>query len=163
MPTFSADGRFGRMVRKMSTSPAFRKVAPKVVPAIDRASYRLSGGRFMMSNGLVPVLILTTTGRKTGRPRQSPLACVPDDAGWYVVGSNFARAAHPAWSSNLIAQPEATVSFRRRDHPVTARLLSDQEKDDVWPMLTKVWPAYADYATITDRNLRVFHLARQVP
>jgi deazaflavin-dependent oxidoreductase (nitroreductase family) len=163
MPTFSANGRVGRAVRKMSTSPAFRKVAPKVVPALDRATYRLSGGRFMMSNGMVPVLILTTTGRKSGLPRESPLACVPDDDGWYVVGSNFARAAHPAWSSNLIAQPEAKVSFRRRTVPVTARLLSDDEKAEVWTMLTRVWPAYADYATITDRNLRVFHLTRQSP
>ena len=62
----------------------------------DRLLHKLTGGRVIVSRLLVPSMVLTTTGRKSGLPRESPLACVPDGPGrWYVVGSNFGREAHP--------------------------------------------------------------------
>lgn len=159
MPTFSVDGRLGRVVRRVATSPTFRKVGPVVVPGTDRVLHKLTGGRVILSRLLVPSLILTTTGRRSGQARQSPLACVPDDTGgWWVVGSNFGQQAHPAWTANLLADPEATVSFGQRTTAVRAALLDDVEKAEVWPRLTAVWPAYDDYVTSSGRNIRVFHL-----
>lgn len=160
MPTFATDGPVGKLVRKMSTSSGFRRIGPKVVPPLDRAVYKLTRGRYMVSAGMVPVMILTTTGQKSGLERQSPLACVPEGDGWYVVGSNFARPSHPAWTGNLIAHPRAKVGFRGRTYEVDAHLLTDEEKAETWPRLTKVWPAYEDYTHITDRNIRVFRLTR---
>jgi len=146
-------------MQKMATSPAFRKVGPKVVPPMDRALHKLTGGRVIMSRALVPSLVLTTTGRKSGLPRDSPLACVPDGGGgWWVVGSNFGKPAHPAWTGNLIADPATAVSFEGRSYPSVARLLSDDEKAEVWPTLTAAWPAYDDYVKSSGRNIRVFHL-----
>ncbi|MCB0976768.1 MAG: nitroreductase family deazaflavin-dependent oxidoreductase [Acidimicrobiales bacterium] len=142
----------------MATSKGFRKVGPKVVPPMDRALSRLSGGRLMISKFLVPSLVLTTTGQKSGLPRESPLACVPADGGWYVVGSNFGQVKHPAWTGNLIAHPVATVSFGGGHHEVTARLLSPEEKAETWPRLVAAWPAYDDYVESSGRDLRVFHL-----
>ena len=105
----------------MATSKAFRKVGPKVVPPLDRTLHKLTGGRVIVSRLMVPCMVLTTTGRKSGLPRESPLACVPDgDGGWWVVGSNFGQETHPAWTGNLIADPNATVSYehtRRRSSP----------------------------------------------
>ena len=160
MATFSIDGPMGRFARKMATSPAFRKVGPKVVPRLDRALHKATGGRVILSRMLVPSMVLTTTGRKSGQPRPSPLACVPDgDGGWWVVGSNFGQQSHPAWTANLLANPEATVSYERRTVPVRARLLDDDEKAEVWPRLVEVWPAYDDYVVSSGRNIRVFHLS----
>ena len=159
MALFKVDGPVGRAMRKMATSPAFRKIGPKVVPPMDRTLHKLTGGRVIVSRLLVPSMVLTTTGRKSGLPRESPLACVPDGAGrWYVVGSNFGREAHPAWTGNLIADPNATVSFEHRETPVHAHLLTDEEKAEVWPKLTAVWPAYDDYVISSGRNIRVFEL-----
>lgn len=159
MALFSVDGPVGRAMRKMATSPGFRKVGPKVVPPMDRALHKLTGGRVIVSRLLVPSMVLTTTGRKSGQPRESPLACVPDDdGGWWVVGSNFGREHHPAWTANLIAEPRASVSFEGRSTPVHANLLTDDQKAEVWPRLTAAWPAYDDYVQSSGRNIRVFHL-----
>ena len=159
MATFSVDGPVGRATRKVATSGTFRKVAPKVIPVMDRTLHRLSGGRIIMSQMMVPSMVLTTTGRKSGLPRESPLACVPDDeGGWFVVGSNFGQEHHPAWTSNLLADPNATVSYEHCETNVVAEHLSDAAKAEVWPRLIAVWPAYDDYVAGTDRNIRVFHL-----
>ncbi len=159
MAFFSVDGPVGRATRKVATSPGFRKVAPRVVPAADKILHRLTGGRVILSRLMVPSLMLTTTGAKSGLARETPLACVPDpDGGWWVVGSNFGQEKHPAWTGNLIAHPDATVSYDGDSTTVRADLLDDDAKARVWPRLTAVWPAYDDYVASSGRNIRVFHL-----
>ena len=158
MAVFDVDGPVGRTMQKMAAAPWFAKVAPKVVPPMDKALHKLTGGRVLVSRMLVPSLVLTTTGRKSGLPRESPLACMPEGDGWYVVGSNFGRKTHPAWTGNLLADPNATVSYAKRETPVLARLLTDDEKADVWPRLTRTWPAFDSYVERSGRNIRVFHL-----
>ena len=159
---FAVDGLMSRSVRKVATSKVFRKVAPKVLPPMDRAVHRISGGRVSLSQAIVPSLVLTTTGQKSGLERESPLACVPDgDLGWYVVGSNFGQEKHPAWTGNLLAHPEASVAYKKQTYPVIAHQLTDDEKAEVWPRLLQVWPAYDDYVAVSGRNLRVFRLEAQ--
>jgi len=149
----------GPLAQRISGASWFSKVGPKVLPPLDRALHRLTGGRFLLGQALVPSLVLTTTGAVTGRPRQAPLACLPEqDGAWVVVGSNFGREKHPAWTGNLIKNPDAEVSFRRRTVAVTARLLDDGERAEVWPRLLKVWPVYDRYMERVDRQLRVFRL-----
>ena len=160
MAFFAVDGPVGRSMQKMATSSWFRKVGPKVLPRLDRTLHTLTGGRVIVSRALVPSMVLTTIGRKSGLPRESPLACVPDevDGGWWVVGSNFGQTAHPAWTGNLIAEPKADVSYRKAHTKVVAHLLTDEQKAEVWPTLVKVWPAYDQYVESSGRNIRVFHL-----
>jgi deazaflavin-dependent oxidoreductase (nitroreductase family) len=161
VPKFAVDSVMSRAVRKVATSKAFRKVAPSIVPPLDRGVHRLTRGRVSVSGAIVPNLVLTTIGRKSGQPRQSPLACVPDgDGGWYVVGSNFGRESHPLWTANLIANPEATVDYQRQTIAVRAVLLDDTEKAAVWPQLLAVWPAYDAYVEASGRSLRVFRLTK---
>ncbi|MGH9210837.1 MAG: nitroreductase family deazaflavin-dependent oxidoreductase [Acidimicrobiales bacterium] len=152
------DGPVGRLVQKVAGSPAFARFAPPIVTPLDRLVHRLSGGRTMFSRGLVPTLMLTTTGAKTGRQRTVPLACMPDGDVIYLAGSNFGRQQHPGWSANLIKQPEARVSFQGEDRAVVAQLLSDDEKGEVWPRLLTVWPTYDRYVERSGRNIRVFRL-----
>ena len=75
-----------------------------------------------------------------------------------MVGSNFGRPEHPAWTGNLIANPDAEVSFGGRVTPVRAELLDDAAKEAIWPRLTTVWPTYDRYVDRSGRNLRVFLL-----
>jgi deazaflavin-dependent oxidoreductase (nitroreductase family) len=152
--------RTGRLVQRIAGSPAFAKVGPRLAPRIDRAVYRLTGGRIMVSNGMLPVLMLTTTGARSGLPRTAPLATIPLDGDFYVVGSNFGQEKHPAWSANLIAHPEATVGFEGEEFPVRADLLGAGAKAEVWPRLVEIWPLFDQYATRSGRDLRVFRLSR---
>src|SRR3982751_1661414 len=122
------DSRLGKAVQKMAGSKAFMRIGPKVVPHVDRFLHKVSGGKFISSGGLLPSLVLTTTGAKTGQKRTTPLATKPEGDGWYVVGSNFGQEKHPAWTANLIANPEAEVSFKGVTTQVRARQLSAEEK-----------------------------------
>ena len=146
------------IVQKVACSEGFLRVAPKFVPRLDRAINKVSGGRVTLSQAMVPSLVLHTTGAKSGQPRETPLACMPEAGGWYVVGSNFGQEKHPAWTANLLAHPDAAVTFRRTRTDVRARLLDDDEKAEVWPRLLAVWPNYDKYVERSGRNLRVFRL-----
>jgi len=158
------DSTIGRLVHSVAGSAAFARVAPGVVPRLDRLTHRLTGGRFMLTDrGLVPMLVLTATGAKSGQPREVPLACIPDGDCFYVVGSNFGRPDHPAWTSNLLAHPDATVSRAGQRFAVRARLLDVDEKAELWPRITEVWPSYEVYTERSGRDLRVFRLERTDP
>jgi deazaflavin-dependent oxidoreductase (nitroreductase family) len=155
------DSRLGRLVQRAAQQSSFSPIALKVAPAMDKVVSRLSGGRFTVTSLIVPTLVLTTTGAKSGQPRTTPLATMPDgDGAFYVVGSNFGTEKHPAWTGNLLKTPTATVVHAGATMQVDARLLTDGEKAAVWPRLTKVWPVYDTYVTKTDRDLRVFRLTR---
>jgi deazaflavin-dependent oxidoreductase (nitroreductase family) len=157
---FEVNGRFGRAVQRMSSSPRFAPVASRVLPPIDRRLTRLTRGKFVLTSLLMPSLVLTHTGAKTGLPRVTPLACMPDGEGaWYVVASNFGQKNHPLWSGNLLTSPSAQVMYEGRTHNVVAQLLSAEEKALTWPRLTKVWPAYDAYLELSGgRDIRVFRL-----
>lgn len=152
---------FGRLVSAVARQRWFGTFALGVMPHVDRAVSRLSGGRFVVSNLIVPTLLLTTTGAKSGLPRQTPLATLVDGDAFFVVGSNFGTEKHPAWSGNLLKSPRATVTYGRRTFPVQARLLDPQEKAAVWPRLLQVWPTYDSYVEHSGRELRVFRLEPQ--
>jgi deazaflavin-dependent oxidoreductase (nitroreductase family) len=150
--------RVGRLVTAISGTRGFARVAPLIVPRLDRLMHRLTGGRLVLSAGMLPSLMLTTTGAKTGKRRTTPLATQPDGGCWYVVGSNFGRESHPAWTANLIANPEAEITFKSRTIPVKAHLLSAEEKAEVWPRLLRSFPNYDVYTERSGRDIRVFRL-----
>ena len=153
-----SDTFVGRGVEKMAGSPFFAKIGPKVVPHLDRVLHKLTGGRVLTSAAMVPSLMLSVRGAKSGQLRQTPLATMPVDGSWYVVGSNFGRDSHPLWTGNLTANPDASISFKGKKYDVRARLLDADEKQAVWPQLTQVWPNYDVYTERSGRDLRVFRL-----
>lgn len=157
----SVTGPVGRFVQRLAQRPAFGVVALKVAPHLDRFVSRVSGGRFVVSQLLVPVLVLSTTGAKSGLQRETPLATLVDGEAFYVVGSNFGTEKHPAWSANLLKNPDATVRYGGRRRAVRAHLLTDEEKAAVWPRLLAVWPTYDSYVERSGRSLRVFRLEPQ--
>jgi deazaflavin-dependent oxidoreductase (nitroreductase family) len=143
----------GRQPWMVTVGPHFAKV--------DNLVQRWTGGwlSVMRLAGLTSVL-LTTTGRKSGLPRSAVLLAIPDDGGLLVVASNFGKPGEPAWSANLIANPDATVHMRGRGFAVRATLLTGRERTEAWARAAAVWPGYDGYATRTDREIKVFRLAR---
>lgn len=142
-------------------SPVRHVVAPVITP-LDRALFRVSGGRLKLSAPIIPSLMLFTTGAKSGQRRQSPLMCFPRPGGvWYVVGSNFGLERHPSWSANLVANPDAEIHYRRQLIPVRATLLDRAEADAIWPELEEQWPHYRDYEKTAQREIRVFRLEQR--
>lgn len=152
-----------RVVRGISSTRGFAKLAPHVVPALDRAVHRLTRGRVLLSARMLPGVVLTSTGARSGLPRRTPLACVPEDGGrgWLLIGSNFGRPGHPAWTHNLLAHPDAEVSWRGEDVPVTARLLAGEERAAAWRAALALWPPYATYQARVEREIRLFRIVRR--
>ena len=152
-----------RFVQKVSATRAFAKVAPHVIPALDRAVHRLTRGRVLLSAQLLPGVILTSTGARSGLARRTPLACMPEEDGrsWLLVGSNFGRTGHPAWTHNLLARPDAEVSWKGEDIPVTARLLKGEERAAAWKAVLAFWPPYATYQARVEREIRIFRIERK--
>jgi deazaflavin-dependent oxidoreductase (nitroreductase family) len=148
-----------RTVQKVAASDGFARFAPTVIPPLDRAVSKLTRGRVMLSQWMVPSIVLTTTGARSGEPRRTPLATIPLDGDLYVVGSNFGTERHPAWSYNLIADPTASVTYEGRERQVSATLLDAESKQAVWPRLVEVWPLYDRYVERSGRDLRVFRLS----
>ncbi|MGW6532613.1 nitroreductase family deazaflavin-dependent oxidoreductase [Streptomyces venezuelae] len=152
-----------RLVQKVSSTRAFAKVAPHFIPAMDRAVHRLTRGKVLPSARMLPGVILTARGAKSGLARRTPLACMPEEGGqsWVLVGSNFGRPGHPAWTANLLANPDAEVSWRGVDVPVRARLLAGEERAEVWEAALRFWPPYAAYQSRVEREIRLFRLERR--
>jgi deazaflavin-dependent oxidoreductase (nitroreductase family) len=150
-----------RLVHAVAATPTFVRFAPRIVPRVDHAAYRLTGGRYMLSSGMLPVIMLTTIGAKTRRARTVPLAAAPLDGELHIVASNFGQLRHPAWSANLLANPDALVGYRGERFLVRAERLADEEKAEVWHHLLEVWPLFDRYVETSGRNLRVFRLRRR--
>ena len=152
-----------RLVQRVSSTRTYAKVAPHVIPALDRAVHRLTRGKVLLSAKVLPGVVLTSTGARSGRPRRTPLACMPEEDGrsWLLVGSNFGRAGHPAWTHNLLAHPDAEISWKGADIPVAARLLDGEERAAAWRAVLAFWPPYATYQARVEREIRLFRVVRR--
>jgi deazaflavin-dependent oxidoreductase (nitroreductase family) len=168
-----------RLVRKVSATRTFARIAPHVVPAMDRTVHRLTRGRVLLSAQMLPGLVLTVQGARSGQPRVTPLACMPEygdegasrrgnrggvgaESSWILIGSNFGRPGHPAWTANLLAGPDrAVVNRKGRDIPVRAVLLEGAEREAVWRRALEFWPPYAAYQARVEREIRLFRLERR--
>jgi deazaflavin-dependent oxidoreductase (nitroreductase family) len=105
-------------------------------------------------------LILTTTGRKSGTERKSPLIYGEHDGDFLVVASKGGAPEPPAWYVNLQADPHAKIQVWGERFPVRARIATAAEKPELWKIMTGHWPAYDEYQTKTDREIPVVVLER---
>jgi deazaflavin-dependent oxidoreductase (nitroreductase family) len=152
--------RYTALLRRLGNHRWFAALGRLLTP-LDRRLYRLSRGRWsVVGRHELPSLLITTTGRKSGLPRTQPLLYATDGDGYVVVGSNWGQAQHPAWSANLLAEPNARVTLGDREVPVHATLAGGAERDRLWKLLEEIWPGYAAYAVRAEgREIRVFRLA----
>jgi deazaflavin-dependent oxidoreductase (nitroreductase family) len=107
------------------------------------------------------ILVLTTTGRKSGEPRK--FALIYDSRGddLVVVASKGGAPDHPGWYENLLAHPDASVQVRGERFDVRARTAEGGEREELWRLMNRSWPNYDTYATRTDREIPVVVLERR--
>ena len=98
-------------------------------------------------------VILTTTGRKSGAIRRSPIVRVKDGDRYLAVASMGGAPKHPNWYLNLVTNPAVTIHDRAEVHELTARTASPEEKAELWPLTLAQWPDYESYQAKTDRDI----------
>jgi deazaflavin-dependent oxidoreductase (nitroreductase family) len=126
----------------------------RTTTALHVRMYRHSGGRFGSRPG-APSLLLSTTGRTSGRERTIAVFYLPDGDRRILVASYGGDDRHPQWYRNLLADPRATVQIGTEVLRVHARDADEAERSALWPRLVQAWPAYEDYRARTSRTIPV--------
>jgi len=123
--------------------------------------YRETGGERGYHWKGATILLLTTSGRKSGEPRTMPLIHRVDGDRWVVVASKGGWAHDPIWFKNLQADPNATIEVHDETIPVRARVAEGEERERLWKLMNEDWPAYSSYQERTDRQIPVVVLERR--
>jgi deazaflavin-dependent oxidoreductase (nitroreductase family) len=123
--------------------------------------FRANGGKLSGGFGQVPMLLLTTTGRKSGRKHTTPLAYQPDGDQIYVFGSFAGGPKNPAWYHNLVADPEVTIEVGPETFEGTAVVLEGDERNRIFERQKKDIPNFAEYEQKTTRTIPVVRLDRR--
>ncbi len=111
----------------------------------------LAGGE-----GFLPTLLLTSKGRKSGKPRSLPLIYKKVGNNYVIIASKGGAPAHPAWYLNLLATPDCHIQVGRDKMDTTARTATGAEREDLWLQLVEIYPGYNDYQKIAgDREIPV--------
>jgi deazaflavin-dependent oxidoreductase (nitroreductase family) len=126
----------------------------KLGTALHRGVFRASKGRLAGKAIGMTVVELVTTGRKSGRPRSTMLtAPLASPSRLVLVASFGGDDRHPAWYLNLRANPKVTVTAEGTTRTMIARVASDEERAELWPVVTAINPGYAKYQTRTSRTI----------
>src|SRR3954447_25324229 len=125
----------------------------KLVGGAHTLLYPASGGRVGARIWGLSILLLTTRGRKTGRPRTTPLCFLRDGDDLVVVASNGGMDWFPSWWLNLQREPRATIQVGRTRRPVRAREATPEERARLWAQLTSIAPGYLKYQARTSRTI----------
>jgi len=122
--------------------------------------FRASGGKVGGNFEGVPMLLLTTTGAKSGQPRTSPLVYLDDGDRWLIFASAAGADHHPAWYHNIVAHPEVTIEVGPDRIHAIAVPLEGAERDEAYARQVAVMPGFGDYEKKTDRTIPVIALTR---
>ena len=135
-----------------------RSLRRRVIRGLSRthlAVHRVTGGRVLGSVAGMPVLLLTTTGRRSGKARTTPLTFLRDGTELVVIASNGGADRPPDWSLNLQETPRAVVEIGTDPLVVTARAASEQERERLWAEVTAIYAGYDRYQERTARRIPV--------
>lgn len=155
-------GWFCRLNRRLAATRVMACVYAHTLHRLDRVTLRLTRRRTTFAalvSGL-PVIMLTTTGARSGRERTMPVLGLPYGRELIVIGSNFGRRAHPAWYHNLRKHPLAAITQRGVTTAVSARLLEGEERERCFAAATAIYPGYAAARRrAAHREIGVFRLS----
>jgi deazaflavin-dependent oxidoreductase (nitroreductase family) len=150
------------LIRRIAGARWFTWLGIHVLTRLDKWLYPRFHGRLVSAGPpILPLLLLSTTGRKSGRPSSTPLVYLPDGEDLVIVASNWGQRQHPNWSSNLLAQPKASVEVSGQHRAVVARLATPEERARLWPKLLHAFPPYQTYANRSGREVRIFVLSSE--
>ena len=132
-----------------------RRFLIRALSRIHARVYRISGGHLLDRLAGMPVLLLTTTGRRAGKPRTATLTYFRDGGELVVIGSFGGSDLPPAWWLNLQRDPQASVLIGQKTFKVTARAATPEEQHRLWPLVTETHPGYARYQERTTRPIPI--------
>lgn len=138
---------FQRGVRRFAASGPGSWLFLRVAHRLDRPVFKATGGRHTVANLLagLPVAMVTTTGRKSGKKRTVPVLGLPTSEGLAVISSSYGQERHPGWYYNLRADPNGEVAVgdeRRRFHAVEAK---GEQRERIWQQALETYPGFATY------------------
>jgi deazaflavin-dependent oxidoreductase (nitroreductase family) len=150
-----------RAMRRLAASGPGSWFFARVLHRVDRPVFRLTRGRATVGSLVsgLPVVMLTTTGARTGQPRTVPLLGLPTPDGLAVIGSNWGRSGSPAWDRNLRADPSAAVTIGRHRRDVRAVQAEGERRERLWQAGLEIYPGFAQYAARAgDRPFHIYVL-----
>ncbi len=140
---------------------SIRRRLRRAFVATNRVLYELSGGTLGGKLRGAPVLLLATTGRRSGGTHTVPLLFLADTNDYILVASNGGSPAHPDWFLNLEANPDVEVQIKRDRRPMRARLATPEERARLWPRLVALYGPYERYRARTEREIPIVILQRR--
>lgn len=126
-----------------------------LITRAHRWLYRSTRGRVGGRLGSMEQILLTTTGRVSGRSRTTPLTAIPYGAGLVLVASDGGKPEHPQWYRNLLVHDVVTVQRRAAHMRMRARTATPEERARLWPLAVGVYSGYAQYQSRTDREIPI--------
>ncbi len=132
--------------------------ALRTVGKLNVPLYRMSRGRLFGKLDRSPVLLLTSTGRRSGLKRTAPVVYLADGERLVVIGSNAGNVNAPAWSLNLKANPDCEVQLRGEHRRMRARVAEGEERAALWGAINEEYSGFDDYERHTTRDIAVFVL-----
>jgi deazaflavin-dependent oxidoreductase (nitroreductase family) len=146
-----------RVVRATAAWQPLSLFYARTLHHIDRVVYRLTRGRATFASWVagLPIVMLTTTGAKSGRRHTLPLVALPEGDRLVVIASNYGRRRNPAWYHNLRANPRATVCFEGVTRDVLARELEGEERERHYARGIEIYPGWTQYRKRTSGHRRI--------
>lgn len=150
-----------RTLQRVAATDRVTALIAKIISPLDRFAYKASKGRMTVggSLGAVPVVVLATTGARSGLRRETPINVIPFEEDLALIGTNFGSGKTPAWAYNLFANPDASVAYRGKSLEVLARAATAAEGDIVFAAAERIYPGYANYRKKATNTIPVFILA----
>ena len=130
-----------------------QKLTWKIWTRLHVFLYRLTGGRFGSEMRGFKVLLLTTTGHKSGKRRTTPLGYFDHEGGYGIIASNSGQPSNPAWFYNLKTNPRVDIQVKDRELTVTAQQVPSEAHAALWSKLISIAPGYDDYTKRTTREI----------
>jgi deazaflavin-dependent oxidoreductase (nitroreductase family) len=159
--TYADAGPLRRGLRRFAATGPGSWLFARVMHRIDRPVYRATGGRHTLASLLsgLPVVMLTTTGARSGKPRTVPVLGLPTQDGLVVIASNFGQESHPAWYHNLRAHSEGEVTVNGTTRRCRAVEAEGERRARIWEQVLRVYPGWSQYERrAAHRRIAVFVL-----
>ena len=149
MYRYAEASRLRRAIRRAVTTRPVAWLSTRVLHRIDRVAYRATGGRTTVSSWLsgLPVVMLTTTGARTGLPRTTPVLGIPHGDQLVVIAANFGKESNPAWYHNMTARPRVSVAVEGVTREYVAQELAGTERECQFAEAVQMNPGWLRYRT----------------